>query len=145
MQSLLTKTIRDGHFKDTVAYMCLEVTNKNQLLQPSHIRHLNFLDNKQIFDLFYFLDLEITQEAKQCNITKANKYHVLCIQYNNGKMEKYATLEEAYVACLGNSTTPKNVCKMVTHYVCIGYKYWTCSGTKHPSTEWMLNSCAWLE
>ena len=60
-------------------------------------------------------------------------------------MEKYATLEEAYVACLGNSTTPKNVCKMVTHYVCIGYKYWTCSGTKHPSTEWMLNSCAWLE
>ena len=107
--------------------------------------HLNFLDNKQIFDLFYFLDLEFTQEAKQCNITKANKYHVLCIQYNNGKMEKYATLEEAYVACLGNSTTPKNVCKMVTDYVCFGYKYWTCSGTKHPSTEPMLNSCAWLE
>ena len=112
------------------------------------LNNLNFLDNKQIFDLFYFLDLEFTQEAKQCNITKANKYHVLCIQYNNGKMEKYATLEEAYLACLGNSTYPKNICKMVTDYVCIGYKYqynpgWTCSGSKN-STEWMLNSCAWL-
>ena len=31
MQSLLTKTIRDGHFKDTVCsvtHSCLEVTNK---------------------------------------------------------------------------------------------------------------------
>ena len=50
---------------------------------------LNFLDNKQIFDLFYFLDLEFTQEAKQCNITKATKYNALCIKSNNGKMEKY--------------------------------------------------------
>ena len=88
-------------------------------------------------DLFHFLDLEFTQEAKQCNITKANKY---C--HDDGKMEKYATLEEAYVACLGNSTNPNNVCKMVTDYMCDGKEYWTCSGTIHAST---IGSCTWLK
>ena len=86
--------------------------------------------------MFHILDLEFTQEAKQCNITKANKY---C--HDDGKMEKYETLEEAYVACLGNSTNPNNVCKMVTDYMCDGDEYWTCSGTIHAST---IGSCTWL-
>ena len=87
--------------------------------------------------MFHILDLEFTQEAKQCNITKANKY---C--HDDGKMEKYETLEEAYVACLGNSTSPNNVCKMVTDYMCNGKEYWTCSGTIHAST---IGSCTWLK
>ena len=87
--------------------------------------------------MFHILDLEFTQEAKQCNITKPKKY---C--HDDGKMEKYATLEEAYVACLGNSTNPNNVCKMVTDYMCDGDEYWTCSGTIHAST---IGSCTWLK
>ena len=87
--------------------------------------------------MFHILDLEFTQEAKQCNITKPKKY---C--HDDGKMENYATLEEAYVACLGNSTNPNNVCKMVTDYMCDGDEYWTCSGTIHAST---IGSCTWLK
>ena len=88
-------------------------------------------------DLFYFLDLKFTQNASICNITKENTY---C--HDDGKIEKYAILEEAYAACLGNSTNPNNVCKMVTDYMCDGDEYWTCSGTIHAST---IGSCTWLK